>query len=205
MELRAASLRELVRLCVETGREDAWDELIGRVQPTFARIACHMALGGGPTQTQEIDDIVQEMLLKIAHGRSESLRRLPQESDEDAMAYLKCSAANTARDYFRVKRAGKRGLEKTANLDDEVVARLAAEMTGIDIDKRVLLSQIDCVLQVEPGERTIFWLYYRTGLSAKEIAALPYVQLGAKGVESLLRRMTIEVREAMTARSKGTN
>ncbi|HXA51780.1 MAG TPA: sigma-70 family RNA polymerase sigma factor [Candidatus Acidoferrum sp.] len=205
MELRAASLRELVRLCVETGREDAWDELIGRVQPTFARIACHMALRCGPIRPQEIDDIVQEMLLKIAHGRSESLRRLPQESDEDAMAYLKCSAANTARDYFRIKRAGKRGLEKTGNLDDEAGERLAAEMTGIDVDRRVLLSQIDCALQVKPQERTVFWLYYRTGLSAKEIAALPSVQLGPKGVESLLRRMTTVVREALAARSKGTN
>jgi DNA-directed RNA polymerase specialized sigma24 family protein len=112
MELRTASLRELVTLCVETGREDAWDELIRRVQPTFARIACHMALRGNTIQTQEIDDIVQEMLLKIANSRSESLRRLPRESDEDAMAYLKCSAANTARDYFRMKYAGKRGVEK---------------------------------------------------------------------------------------------
>ena len=205
MEHQAASLRELVRLCVETGREDAWDELIRRVQPTFARIACHVALRGGPIQTQEIDDIVQEMLLKVAHGRSESLRRLPQESDEDAMAYLKCSAANTARDYFRGKRTGKRALEKTATFDDEAAARLAVEMPGIDIDERVLLSQIDCALQVKPLERTIFWLYYRTGLSAKEIAALPSVRLGAKGVESLLRRITFELREAMAARSKGTN
>jgi RNA polymerase sigma-70 factor (ECF subfamily) len=205
MELRTASLRELVRHCVETGREDAWDELIRRVQPTFASIACHMALRGSPIQAQEIDDIVQEMLLKIAHSRSESLRRLPQESDEDAMAYLKCSAANTARDYFRMKHAGKRGVEKTANLDDEATERLAAEMAGIDVDKRVLLSQIDCVLQMKSQERTIFWLYYRTGLTAKEIAALPTVHLGVKGVESLLHRMTAEVREAVGGRSKGTS
>ena len=45
----------------------------------------------------------------------------------------------------------------------------------------------------------VFWLYYRVGLSASAIAALPGIDLTTKGVESLILRMTREVRERMLA------
>jgi len=44
-------------------------------------------------------------------------------------------------------------------------------------------------------DRTIFWLYYRQGLTAKEIGALPSIGLSLKGVESTLHRLTQLVRE----------
>jgi RNA polymerase sigma-70 factor (ECF subfamily) len=45
----------------------------------------------------------------------------------------------------------------------------------------------------------IFWLYYRAGLSAAAIAALPGIGLSTKGVESLILRITRELRERMSA------
>jgi hypothetical protein len=47
--------------------------------------------------------------------------------------------------------------------------------------------------------RRIFWLYYRAGLSAAAISVLPGIGLSTKGVESLILRMTREVRERMLA------
>jgi hypothetical protein len=43
----------------------------------------------------------------------------------------------------------------------------------------------------------VFWLYYRAGCSAAEIAAVPGIDLTAKGVESLLLRMTRELRRRL--------
>ena len=52
------------------------------------------------------------------------------------------------------------------------------------------------VLKRDLSERDqkIFWLYYRLGFSAKQIAEFPTFQLTAKGVESTLHRLTVLVR-----------
>jgi len=58
-----------------------------------------------------------------------------------------------------------------------------------------LFAQLDRKLRSAPEvirdrDRALFWLYYRQGLTAGEIAALPSAGLTAKGVESALRRVT---------------
>ena len=45
--------------------------------------------------------------------------------------------------------------------------------------------------------REIFWLHYRAGLSARAIADLPEIGLTAKGVESVIMRVTKELRERL--------
>jgi hypothetical protein len=44
-------------------------------------------------------------------------------------------------------------------------------------------------------DRTIFWLYFRQGMSTKEIASLPAMGLGLKGVGSVLERVKHCIRE----------
>jgi len=41
----------------------------------------------------------------------------------------------------------------------------------------------------------IFWLYFRQGMSTKEIASLPSVGLGTKGVGSVIERLKHSIRE----------
>jgi len=41
----------------------------------------------------------------------------------------------------------------------------------------------------------IFWLYFRQGMSTKEIASLPTIGLGVKGVGSVIERLKHCVRE----------
>ena len=41
----------------------------------------------------------------------------------------------------------------------------------------------------------IFWLYFRQGMSTREIASLPSVGLGTKGVGSVIERLKAYVRE----------
>jgi len=62
-----------------------------------------------------------------------------------------------------------------------------------------LMEQLDRKLRSAPeavGERdrVFFWLYYRQGFTAEEIAGLAACGLTAKGVESALRRVTIWLR-----------
>jgi RNA polymerase sigma-70 factor (ECF subfamily) len=44
-------------------------------------------------------------------------------------------------------------------------------------------------------DRMIFWLYFRQGMSTKEIASLPAIALSAKGVGSVLERLKHGIRE----------
>ena len=44
-------------------------------------------------------------------------------------------------------------------------------------------------------DRMIFWLYFRQGMSTKEIASLPTIGLGTKGVGSVIERLKHGLRE----------
>jgi DNA-directed RNA polymerase specialized sigma24 family protein len=71
--------------------------------------------------------------------------------------------------------------------------------------RSVLLSELDRKLRSAPDvfgerDRVLFWLYYLQGLTAEEIARLPVVGLTAKGVESVLRRVTRWLREEIERR-----
>jgi RNA polymerase sigma-70 factor (ECF subfamily) len=67
------------------------------------------------------------------------------------------------------------------------------------MQRSALLAQLDSKLRSAPDvipdrDRTLFWLYYRQGFTAQEIARLGGAGLSAKGVESALRRVTIWLR-----------
>ena len=89
--------------------------------------------------------------------------------------------------------------------EDPVNAVVAGPDAGPAIQRTVLFSEIDRMLQAAPDsiterDRTIFWLYYLQGLTADEIAALPATDLSAKGVESALRRVTTWLKKQMEPR-----
>jgi len=52
-------------------------------------------------------------------------------------------------------------------------------------------------------DRTIFWLYFRQGMSTKEIASLPTIGLGPKGVGSVIERLKHGIREQITRGPSG--
>jgi RNA polymerase sigma-70 factor (ECF subfamily) len=94
-------------------------------------------------------------------------------------------------------------LDESAQLQG-VGAHPAARM-----QQSALLEQLDQKLRSAPEiiperDRALFWLYYRQGYTAEEIAGLPAVGLTAKGVESALRRVTVWLR-AEVARGKPGN
>jgi RNA polymerase sigma-70 factor (ECF subfamily) len=46
-------------------------------------------------------------------------------------------------------------------------------------------------------DKTVFWLYYQHGFTARAISSLPNIGLTPKGVESCIYRLTKAVREVV--------
>lgn len=188
-------LTELARRCLESGDSEAWEELIGRLQPVFARAVYRVTSRWGYANLKDIDDIIQEAFFKLAARRAD-LSRLPEESEEAAYAYFKVMAANCAHDYLRSKFADKRGESKTEQLEPRL-DQLSSAAGLRAMNAAILISQVDAALDAGPRDRSVFWLYYQQGFTAKEIAAILGNQLSDKGVESLIHRLTASVRDTL--------
>jgi len=173
----------------------AWDDLLRRLLPCFGKIISRAAWGWRPHDRADVDDVLQDICLKICQ-LVKAGACLPTE--EAALeAYFKVMAANAARDWMRRRRAGKRNQDVTFPIEDHLGELLEGIGAAQAVERAVLLRQIKDRLEGSPRDVAVFWLYYRQGLSAAEIAAIPAVGLTDKGVESLIRRMAADLRERL--------
>jgi RNA polymerase sigma-70 factor, ECF subfamily len=171
------------------GLKAACEQFFKLFRPTLERVALRVAqqFGAG----HETEDVIQEISLKLVEKDSSILAGLPQEPSS-ASAYLSVVAANAARDFFRSRQAEKRGIKRTISFDDTLES--LSPRTQNDADRHLIMTQIEGFLPRDRKSRSVFWLYYRQGFSAREIAAIPAFELTVKGVESLIRRITLSVR-----------
>jgi RNA polymerase sigma-70 factor (ECF subfamily) len=84
--------------------------------------------------------------------------------------------------------------------DEEAQSPMGGARSAARIEQSALYAQLDEKLRSAPesiGERdrALFWLYYRQGYTAEEIARISAAGLTAKGVESALRRVTAWLRD----------
>lgn len=202
----AVSVTELIRACVE-GDAAAWQEFIGRFHRIIAVTSYRAARRWGEDSPGVVDDLTQEAYVKLCADRARVLREFDSPHPDGIFAFLKVVTANVANDYFKRLHAGKRGASQTdESLEDaERTGRVMGPATPDSMERAVLLDQVDaCLTAVAPAEtlqrdKTIFWMYYRQGLTAKEIEALPSIGLSLKGVESTLHRLTQLVRAHLAA------
>ena len=177
--------KELLGRCVEGSVADC-EDVYRSLKALFTRTARRVAHEfGAPDDT---DDLVQEIYLKLT-GSRETITRLLPDDEGSAQGYLAILAANAARDWYRAKGAAKRGDAATRSLDDSTRNISRALGHAPSVERHILLQQIEEALEGDSHEKTVFRLFYRQGLAAREIADLPAVGLTAKGVESLLQRM----------------
>ena len=106
-------------------------------------------------------------------------------------------AANSARDFFRTRGTAKRGGGATISLDTPSATILASLELAQDFDRSLLLASIEALLPADRREQIVFRLYYRQGLTAKEISSIPALDLSLKGVESMIFRITKQIRERL--------
>ncbi len=166
--------------------DGSWETLVRALTPIFRRIVGRVSRQyyANPADTE---DALQESMLKLSQRRDVA----PGEAVE---AYFKAMAANAAHDFFRAQRAVRRDQRRDVPLDS-LTFLLSAGDAERGLDRALLIRQIDGMLPADDRDRAVFWLYYRQGLTAKEIASIPAVGLTVKGVESLIFRLTSLVRD----------
>jgi RNA polymerase sigma-70 factor, ECF subfamily len=196
---------ELVLACLRTGEESAWIEFVRRFQPLIAGIVMRLARRWGEASPEVVDDLVQETYLKLCADHEMLLHRFHPKHPDAIFGYIKVFTANLVHDHFKALYATKRGarLATSAADCDQETKWVSPNSDAKSIERDVLIGQIDACLRVVGSgqnferDRKIFWLYYRAGLTASAIAALPAIALTIKGVESTLQRMTRQVRERL--------
>jgi len=187
-----------------------WAEFIRRFHPLISTIVLRTARQWGEPIRSQIDDLTQETYLKLCSDDCRLLKNFRSQYPGAIFGFLKVVTANVVHDHFKASRAAKRGAGSFfATLQDSegTETSLASTSSGSGssmVEQTILLDEIDrCLVNgVAPSElgrsRRIFWLYYRCGMSARAIAALPNIELTTKGVESTILRMNRLVRKAFT-------
>jgi DNA-directed RNA polymerase specialized sigma24 family protein len=192
-----------------------WAEFIRRFHPLISTVVLRTARQWGEPIPSLIDDLTQETYLKLCADNCRLLKNFRSQYPGAIFGFLKVVSANVVHDHFKASRAAKRGagnylatLQDSEGNETSLVdsSRGSASST---VEQTILLDEIDrCLVDgVAPSElgrsRRIFWLYYRCGLSARAIAALPNIELTTKGVESTILRMNRLVRKAFTRPGEG--
>jgi RNA polymerase sigma-70 factor, ECF subfamily len=169
-----------------------WELLLKDHGAVFERAVMRVAHRFGVNTIDDINDALQEACLNLsAKARS---GRIPEQLDDDHLeAYLKACVANAAHDYFRKRRALRRDILASVPLQETRVSN-ADGSAAVDLDREVLLHEVEQMIGGSQRDRDVFLMYYRHGWTAKEISTIPSIGLTPKGVESLLQRMITALR-----------
>lgn len=195
---------DLVQACLASD-EAAWGEFLARYEQTISVAVLRTALRWGYASNAVLEDLSAETYLKLCADGFALLRHFEFRTDAGIYGFLKVVAANVVHDHFRQRHAQKRGAEVT--IEDLYQSAETPDPDRLDeIERGVLLREVEeALLQVTGTEgvrdRTIFWLYYRQGFPANAIAKVAGLDLTSKGIESVIHRLTVAVRERLTQKS----
>jgi len=197
------SLKDVVCLCAGPCDDVAWEEFVARVgKPISLTILRTASVWGEPSRSM-VEDLVQTTYLKLWEDGCRLLRDFAIQHPEAILGYLKKTAANATHDYFKHGRSQSSGgaHPHVSTSDVEPEAGTGIEGSEGKIAYKIVLNEIDSHLKRSltgpdrERDRAIFWLYFRQGMSTKEIASLPTIGLGTKGVGSVIERLKRCIRE----------
>ena len=202
--------RELVSECLKGMAAEAWEEFVRRFQPLISGVTARVARDFGDVSPGLIDDLTQDVYLKLCADGFRLLRECRMPHENSIYAYLKFVAASVAHDHFKVLHAHKRRADLYAGeLQEGGPEPIAgSEKWSSAAEENLLLAKIEEVVeQITVGanaerDRMVFWLYYRQGLTASAIAAIPTLNLTQKGIESLLSRVVTSLRKQLLDKKK---
>ena len=202
------SIEELVRRCYVQGELHAWEEFVRRFHRLIAAVVIRCASRMGNTSKETIDDLIQETYLRFCADNYRLLRTFEHRYPNAFIGFIKVVTSNVVRDHFKSAATEKHGSNRIDQISDGFVSTAADGGYGSPkiVERNVLIEEIDrhlasCVTGADQDRnRKIFWLHYRVGLSAADIAAMPAFGLTTKGVESQILRITRDVRQRMTAK-----
>jgi RNA polymerase sigma-70 factor (ECF subfamily) len=206
MNLSLLPSNDLARLCSDAGSIEAWNEFVNRFERPVALAVLRTARLWGSRSNDLLDDLIQETFLRLCADECRLLKAFVPREHDSIVGFVKVIAANVTHDYFRSQYSQKHGGQLHRFEQPENNLEFLPSMPGAenDVERVLRLQEIDQALQslmpdpVTDRDRTIFWLYFRQGFSAREIAALPGIGISVKGVESSIHRSTLLLREMMT-------
>jgi len=206
MDYQVLSDDDLVRECGENPCLEAWEEFIRRFHRTIASVALRACREWSQALPDVVEDRVQDALAKLCADNYSMLRMFHPHHPGAFRGYLRKITANVVYDHFRAEHAAKRDVANTTELNDSI-HQLDCELGFTSSrDFEIFLNEIDDLLlqrgngPIEKRDRAIFWLHYRYGMTAKEIASIPSLKLGEKGVESVIHRLMREIKEALVSK-----
>ena len=155
---------------------------------------------------------MQVTYLKLWEGGCRLLRDFAIQRPDAILGYLKKIAANATHDYFKHCHSQSSGGDEPHVSTSDVDPQAGDQAHGSEqeIAFGIFLNEIDTYLKRcssapdQERDRMIFWLYFRQGMSAKEIASLPMIGLGAKGVGSVITRLKHDIREQILGIPSGS-
>ena len=210
----------LLKRCAHEPQADVWEEFIARTRRMVSAVVFRVAGRWGESRPEVLEELVQECYLHLYAKDRRVLREFKPREEESVFAFLKVVAANITNDQMRAQCAAKRGagIERILLiLTTEVALSHPKKQT---LASRLVLREIETWLSKRVSGpdsekfKTIFWLYYRQGMSANSIAQIKAFGLSTKGVESVIYRLTRMLRDDLgdkqanpaipLAESKGT-
>ena len=194
----------------QAGKTVAWDSFLARFHELIVNTVVRTAAPSGGPNRAMVDDLVQDIYLKLCANNFQILQRVRSDHPNGVYALVRAVAYSTTIDYLRSLRNPLNDSNKAVSLDSlQHDLALDPQPTESKLHRQMLFDRIDQVLPEAcppdslERDRTAFWLYYRQGYTAGEIAALPAMKLTVKGVESLLYRLTSAVRARLNPKEKG--
>lgn len=195
MDYQVLSNDELVRECVERPCPEAWGEFIRRFHPVIAGMVIRACRNCGCSSPDVFEDLTQDTFTKLFADNCATLRRYQPRHENSFLGYLKVVTVNLVYDHFRKKHPVD---DKTDELNPAIIPG-----RGSNSDDDLFFQKIDKILRErgngpqEKKERAIFWLYYHHGMTAKEIASIPAMNLTIKGVESCIFRLIVYIKKML--------
>jgi RNA polymerase sigma-70 factor (ECF subfamily) len=194
---------ELLKVCLGGSEQEAWREFVRRYHPVIAANVIRIARQYRVSSASMIEDLIQEVYLRLCDRDHRILREFRCERPDALYSFLKVVTANLVRDRCNATLSAKRGSGRVVSLSsDRNALPVPAEFSN-QVELEIFLERVEQALKTIVGDssaardRSIFWLYYRQGLTAREIAAIPAFGLTPKGIESLLNRLVRDVRTAL--------
>jgi RNA polymerase sigma-70 factor (ECF subfamily) len=157
------------------------------------------------SHADRVDELIQEVYVRLCLDNFRILRESRAERPAALVSLVQAVAATTVIDQRRIILAQRRGGEmRHVPLQEAIGCNPVDSAAEERMERESLIQKIEEALKElcrrtgkplpECRDRHIFWLHFRQGCTAKEIAAIPELKLTPKGVESAIHRIVSELR-----------
>ncbi len=200
-------LVDLARRCAERSDSPCWFRFHGRIERPLRRwVQLRLSQGGGPPSDAAVEDLVQEVFLRLVESRCRVLRRCRASTEAELMAYLREVCASVVTDRWRRQQAQKRVMPTDPKAQAQVGPRCEGspdpredperKAMGHQLRER-LCRQVEEVLAGPHArrDREIFELAVLGGWTSREIAAAPSSRLSVAGIDTVVSRVRRRLRQ----------